>query len=555
MGTRRAAAHAEPTVRGRVRFPRSARRLSGSLETTAVDNAAMDETYDVVVVGGGAAGLSAALALGRSRRSVLVVDAGEPRNAPAGHVHDYLGREGVPPGELLASGRAEVAQYGVHVESAVVTTVEQAEAGFAVTLRDGRCVHGRRLLVATGTVDLLPDLPGLAEGWGRDVLHCPYCHGWEVRDQPLGVLATGPFAVHQTLLFRQLTPDLTLFVHTAPPPTSDEREQLAARGVSVVEGLVSGWEGGRVRLASGELVARAALVVSPTMVARADFLAPLGLQATPVELGGHVVGTRVAADATGATAVPGVWVAGNVADVQAQVIGSAAAGLLAGAAVNADLVAEDTHLAVERARVLGEAAWEERYGSHASAIWSGQPNAVLVAEAADLPPGRALDVGSGEGADALWLAARGWNVEGVDISTVALARAAAEADARGLLVRWVHADLLRDPPAPGAYDLVTAHFLHLPQPERGSLYARLAAAVAPGGTLLVAAHHPSDMHTTMHRPRLPDMFFTAEELAADLDPGSWDVEVAEARPRTTTDPHGAEITIRDTVLRARRRPG
>ena len=513
----------------------------------------METTYDVVVVGGGAAGLSGALALGRARRSVLVLDAGEPRNAPAGHVHNYLGREGTPPGDLLAIGRAEVAAYGVQVERATVDKAGPTDRGFEVLLADGRQVRARRLLVTTGLIDELPDVRGLTEGWGRDVLHCPYCHGWEVRDQAVGVLGTSPMSVHQALLFRQWTADLVLFLHTGPELTADEREQLDARGVRVVEGPVEAWEGDGVRLASGELVPRAALVVAPVFRARAAVLESLGLTTTPVEMSGHVVGERVAADPTGLTAVPGVWVAGNVADVTAQVVVSAAAGLGAAARINADLVEEDTRLAVERARMLSEAAWEARYRETDGHRWSGNPNAVLVAEAADLAPGRALDVGCGEGADARWLAERGWQVTGTDLSTVALGRAETAATARGLDVRWVHADLLASPPAAGAYDLVTAHFMHLPEPERGTLYAALAAAVAPGGTLLLVGHAPSDLHTSMHRPALHEMFFTPEQLVAELDPGAWEVLVAESRPRQATDPQGREIAIADAVVRARRR--
>ena len=513
----------------------------------------MDEIYDVVVVGGGAAGLSGALALGRARRSVLVIDAADPRNAVAGHVHNYLGREGTPPADLLAIGRTEVSQYGVHLEQATVTTASTTELGFDVELEDGRHVAARRLLVTTGLTDVLPDLPGLASSWGRTVLHCPYCHGWEVRDQPLGVLGTNSFSVHQALLFRQWTADLTYFVHTAPRLTDEEREQLDARGISVVEGTVAGWEDSGVRMLCGELIARAALVVAPVFTARSAVLESLGLTVTPVEMGGQRFGTQIDSDATGLTAVPGVWVAGNVADARAQVIGSAAAGLAAGAAINGDLIQEETRLAVEKARVFGEAAWETRYRSRPSAIWSGQPNAVLLAETADLTPGRALDVGAGEGADALWLAERGWQVTAVDISTVALARAEAEATARRLEVQWVHADLLAAPPSPNAFDLVTAHFMHLPTAERESLYAALAAAVAPGGTLLLVGHHPSDLHTTMGRPALHDMFFTPEQLATNLVDG-WDILVAEARPRSATDPQGETVTIHDTVLRARKRP-
>jgi thioredoxin reductase (NADPH) len=311
----------------------------------------MDEDYDVMVVGGGAAGLSGAVALARSRRSVLVVDAGRPRNAPAGHVHNYLGRESTPPADLLADGRAELAGYGGEVVVDTAVAAERVDGGFRVSLAGGRSVRARRLLVATGLVDELPDVPGLAPRWGRDVLHCPYCHGYEVRDRAIGVLATGPMSVHQTLLFRQLSDDVVLFGHTAPPG-ADQREELAALGIPVVEGEVAAVEVvddrlTGVRLRSGEVVAREALVVAPRFVARADLLATLGVGTVEQEVAGVVVGTSVPADpTTGATAVPGVWVAGNVAEMRAQVVSAAAAGLNAGAQINADLVAEDAHRAV-----------------------------------------------------------------------------------------------------------------------------------------------------------------------------------------------------------------
>jgi thioredoxin reductase len=317
----------------------------------------MAEDYDVVVVGGGAAGLSGALALSRARRSVLVVDAGEPRNAPAGHVHNYLGREGTPPGELLAIGREEVAHYGGEVVSGVVRGVRRRDEplGFEVQFDGGRVVAARRLLLTTGLVDELPDLAGLAQRWGRDVLHCPYCHGWEVRDQAIGVLATGPMSVHQALLFRQWSDDVVLLQHTAAPLSDEELEQLAARGIAVIAGEVDRLEVSDdrlrgVRLRSGKAVALQALVVAPFFRARAGLLAELGLEPVAMSRGAQVVATHIASDPTGATTVPGVWVAGNVADPFAQVVASAAAGLMAGAAINGDLVADDTARAVERTR-------------------------------------------------------------------------------------------------------------------------------------------------------------------------------------------------------------
>ena len=316
----------------------------------------MDGTYDVVVVGGGAAGLSGALTLARAGRAVLLVDAGEPRNAPAGHVHNYLGREGTPPAELYAIGREEVTGYGGElVRGRVTGAVRREDGGFDVRLDDGREVRARRLLITTGLVDDLPDVPGVAERWGREVLHCPYCHGHEVRDQPIGILATNALGVQHALMWRAWSPDVTIFLHTAPPPTAEEAEQLAARGIAVVEGPVAALEvvGDRltgVRLAGGTVVPRAAVVVSPRFAARADLLTALGLEPVEQELAGVPFGSAVPSDAMGATAVPGVWVAGNVTDLRAQVISAAAGGLNAAAAINADLIADDTRRAVAAMR-------------------------------------------------------------------------------------------------------------------------------------------------------------------------------------------------------------
>jgi thioredoxin reductase len=397
------------------------------------EEATVNDTYDVVVIGGGAAGLSGAVALGRSRRSVLVIDEGRPRNTPAGHVHNHLTRDGTPPAQLYTAGRDEVARYGGEFRSARVEAVVRRDDHFLVTASDGDPVRARRLLVATGLVDELPDVPGLARRWGRDVLHCPYCHGFEVRDRRVGILSAGPLGVHQAQLWRQWTPNVLLLLHDgAPEPTAEEAEQLAARAVPVVPGPVTAIvvEDDRlrgVRLADGTVVELDALVVGARMRARADVLDQLGLKPVEVDLDGYVIGSHLPVDQSGATGVPGVWAAGNVADIRAQVVSSAAAGLTAAVAINLDLIAEDTAAAVtdfrDRLATLFERdAWEQRYRTR-PAIWSGRPNAQLVAEVAALPAGRALDVGSGEGADAIWLAERGWQVTAVDISTTALERA------------------------------------------------------------------------------------------------------------------------------------
>lgn len=307
----------------------------------------LNDGYDVVVAGGGAAGLNGALMLARSRRSVVVIDAGAPRNTPAAGVHGLLGREGIPPAELLERGRTEVRRYGGHVVTGEVSAVFPGEDGFEVALADGRNVRARRLLVATGLVDELPEIPGLRDRWGRDVVHCPYCHGWEVRDQAIGVLATGPLSVHQALLFRQLSDDVTVFPHTKPL-AGEEAEQLAARDIGVVDGRVASLEvaGDRliaVRMSDGSLVRRDVLAVSPRMAAKARFLAGLGLKPVthPAAVGEHIL-----ADPAGRTDVLGVWVAGNVTDLTAHVGGAAAAGASAAAQINADLIAEETRHAV-----------------------------------------------------------------------------------------------------------------------------------------------------------------------------------------------------------------
>lgn len=205
---------------------------------------------------------------------------------------------------------------------------------------------------------------------------------------------------------------------------------------------------------------------------------------------------------------------------------------------------------------MDAAGWDERYRS-SSALWSGEPNSRLVEEASGLPPGRALDAGCGEGADAIWLAQRGWCVTAVDFSRVALERAqAAAAHAAGDLAQridWLHADLTVWLPPQGQYDLVSAHFIGLEKERRAALFARLAGAVAPGGALLLVGHHPSDLTTTVRRPPRPEVFFTANQAAQALDPQEWEIVVCADKPRNATDPAGRMVTIHDAVVHARRK--
>lgn len=306
--------------------------------------------YDVVVVGGGAAGLSAALVLARARRRVLVVDGGAPRNAPAAHMHGYLSRDGMPPADLLQVGRAEVARYGGEVVMDTVPDVAVAGSddrpGFLLELSGGRRVTARRLLVATGLRDELPEIPGLRERWARDVLHCPYCHGWEVRDQRLGVLVDGsPESVRYAHIVRQWAQDVVVF-SPAGALSAQHTAELTARGIGTVAGdvarvLVEDDRLVGVQLADGSVVRRDALFVPPRFVANTDLLTRLG-----TELDGQ---GWVQRDAFGRTTVPGVWVAGNVANPRAQVITAAGEGSAAAIDLNADIVDEDVRQAVRTA--------------------------------------------------------------------------------------------------------------------------------------------------------------------------------------------------------------
>jgi len=298
--------------------------------------------YDVVVIGGSAAGLSAALVLSRARRNVLVVDSGTPRNGPAAHIHGFLSREGMPPGELLDIGRDEIEGYGGEVRGGVVTKLfRYGPSGFWVLLSEGQRVSARRLLVATGMCDELPDIPGLRDRWARDVLHCPYCHGYEVRDQQLGVIGGSRDRVRYAQIIRQWADDLVFFAPTGIL-TESERWQMASRGIGIVEGTVKRVlvEDDRlcgVVMDDGRTIRRTALFVPPRFIPNNDLL---------VDIGCDIENGWVVAGVSGQTSVPGVWVAGNVVNPRAQVITAAGEGLAAAIAINGDLVDEDVQNAV-----------------------------------------------------------------------------------------------------------------------------------------------------------------------------------------------------------------
>ncbi|WP_230886996.1 NAD(P)/FAD-dependent oxidoreductase [Streptomyces spinoverrucosus] len=306
------------------------------------------ESYEVVVIGGGTAGLSAALVLGRARRRTLVVDAGEPRNAPAAHMQGYLSRDGMPPAEFLAIGRAEIARYGVELIRDRAVDVTRGE-DFTVELASGRTMRARRLVVTTGLRDELPAVPGVAERFGRDVLHCPYCHGWEVRDRAFGVLATSPLSVHQALIVTQWSKDVTFFLHEVAEDdlSDDDLRRLAAAGVKVVTGAVAGLvvEDDRitgVRLADGTTHDRDVVFTAPRAVPQTGLLRRLGAELNETPFGAYPV-----VDGTGLTTVPGVWAAGNAAGFAEQVVNAASGGYRAGATINGELLMSDLDAAVQ----------------------------------------------------------------------------------------------------------------------------------------------------------------------------------------------------------------
>jgi thioredoxin reductase len=254
----------------------------------------------------------------------------------------FLSRDGMPPAELLAAGRAEVTGYGVEIVNDQVLTIE---SGFVVRLAGGRVLIARRILVATGVGDDLPDIPGVRERWGKDLLHCPYCHGWEVRDEPLGVLGTHPMSVLHAQLVRQWSDDVVYFAHTNDLNSADQAE-LEARGIDIVRGevarlIIDGDQLTGVELTDGRVVPRTAVFIRPGNRAHADgLLAGLGCQ---LDAAGFVT-----VDAMWLTSTSGVWAAGNVVDPRAQVITAAGAGSAAAIAINADLVQDDVARAMQQ---------------------------------------------------------------------------------------------------------------------------------------------------------------------------------------------------------------
>jgi thioredoxin reductase len=298
------------------------------------------ERKDVVIIGGGPAGLSAALMLGRSRRSVLVCDAGRPRNAVSTESHSFLTRDGTPPQELRRLAREQLGAYpSVGVRDVAVSGVERLDAGFEVTLADGARVRARKLLLATGLKDEPPDIDGYSRFWGRGIYQCPYCHGWEARDTPLAFLGRGEPLLHMAPLLKNWSRDVIALTDGPSGLGEEEQRKLARYRIEVRETRVARLEGTdqgleAIRFQDGSVLARHALFVRPPQRQPTDFPARLGCEVS--EWG------TVVTDEFRQTRVPGVYVAGDAANPRIQqLLHAAAEGGMTGAAMNMALVMED----------------------------------------------------------------------------------------------------------------------------------------------------------------------------------------------------------------------
>ncbi len=530
------------------------------------------KAHDIIIIGGGAAGLSAAELLGRARRDVLVIDSAAPRNRFAPNMHGVLGHDGLPPLELLEKGRAELERYGVKVTTGSIESVTEVVRGLKVTLADGTVEHARAVLVASGIDDILPDIPGLAEHWGDTVFQCPYCHGWEHRDQRIGVLASSPMLFQYAQLVRNWTDDLTVFVtgtDVAAQLDDTTRQRFDARDISVVtspvvevvstDGALTG-----VRTEDGAVHTIDAIGLHPHARPRDAFLAPLDLDRADVPS----IGSFLTVDAFGQTSHPRVWATGNVIDPRLNVPASMGQASMTAGMLNTTLVNEDTDNAVHALTmptshdawpdVADDGFWETTY-AQSPPRWSGRPNPSLVrvlTEELGGSRGRAVDIGSGEGADAIWLAQQGWDALGVEVSATAAQRsrdAATAASVDG--VRFTDTGVLGllESADEELFDLVTASYLHAPsQGRRENLLATAGRLVAPGGHFFILSHILAGTDpdiTSQSQDTVPP----AELAALGLDTAHWTVVRGTTITRTVLAPDGTVTAMPDRAVLLQRR--
>ena len=293
--------------------------------------------FDALVVGGGAAGLSAALALGRATRHVLLATDGPTRNAPSHAAHNVFTRDGTPPADLIRVGLGQLAPYDVTVRNERVSDAERTADGFVVTFASGDRIRTRGLVLAIGVRDVLPETPGFRELWGTGVFHCPYCHGWEVAGRPLALYGQGEKALHLSRLIRGWSRDLVLFTDGPSELSDEDRNRIEQNGIVVreerVERLLGSHDLDGVVLEGGEVVARAGLFLSPKQELRSDLPHRLGCAIT--------ADGRVEADSVGRTAVPKLFVAGDAGPNPQSVSVAASSGMLAGVFLNHELLADE----------------------------------------------------------------------------------------------------------------------------------------------------------------------------------------------------------------------
>jgi thioredoxin reductase/SAM-dependent methyltransferase len=510
----------------------------------------MDNVWDCIIVGGGAAGLSAALVLGRARRSTLVVDAGDQSNLAAHGIGGLLGHDGRPPAELYGSGRAELGKYpSVSFRSAQVSGAKPDGAGFVVELADGSREAARRILLATGMEYRPPQIAGLDALWGGSAFHCPFCHGWEVRDQPLAVLADGDRAAHMALMLKGWSDDIVVLTNGSG--SSLENDLLAAAGVSVddrevVEFHAEAGELAEIRFAEGAPVPRRGVLVAAVLHQRSHLAAHLGVAFAPPS---PVAADAIVVDQFQRTSVPGVFAAGDVSVQMPQVAAAVASGSLAAAAVVQSLLADEVGLPVPPWPVPDvQEHWNTHYGQR-DRIWSGRVNPRLADVAEPLAPGRALDLGCGEGADAIWLASRGWSVVATDVSRVALERASEDAGELLSHIDFQHHDLEVSFPE-GRFDLVSAQFLHSKIPlDRVRVLRQAADAVAPGGLLVIVDHGEAPPWSNHQHVEFP----SADEVVSGLELGvNWERVQVGPVGRDATGPDGQPGHLIDNVIVLRR---
>lgn len=515
----------------------------------------MENVWDCVVVGGGAAGLSAALVLGRARRRVLLVDAGNQSNLAAPGIGGLLGSDGRPPADLYAAGRAELAAYpSVEVRTGEVV---RGEPGFVLELADGIRERTRTVLLATGMQYRPPNIAGLEGLWGNSVFHCPFCHGWEMRDAPVAVIAQGDRAVHSALMMRGWTDDLVVLTNGDSGLDEAQTKQLDAAGIGVDERAIARFvsrdgELEAVEFTDGTRLARRGALVASTLHQRSPLAAQLGAVSAP----GPIAADGLLVDTFARTSVPGLFAAGDLSAQMPQVATAVASGSQAGAAVVQHLLGEDVGLPVPpwpAQTAVTAQYWERHYGQRGR-IWSGRVNAQLAKIAAELPAGTVLDLGCGEGGDAVWLAENGWQVTAVDVSDTAIARAAREAQERGVADRitFERHDLAESLPD-GRFDLVSAQFLQSPiAMDRAGLLRRAAGAVADGGLLVIVDHGAAPPWAPEHVRKFP--FPSADEVvdSLKLDDAQWERVRVGTDEREATGPDGQPGTLIDNVMVLRR---